>query len=49
MVLNDMVESEYPDKWPDLLGKIMGYMTSPDPKIVFGALEALRVTIKRYE
>jgi hypothetical protein len=27
----------------------MGYLTSPDPKIVFGALEALRVTIKRYE
>jgi len=49
LCLRDMVEEDYPEKWNDLLPKILSYITSNNPSAMEGALEALRVTIKRYE
>jgi hypothetical protein len=47
--IRDMVQSEYPKDWPELIPKVMTFLNNKDPHIMQGALVAIRETVKRYE
>jgi len=47
--LRNIVDFEYPDNWNELVPKIMSYLTSKDYNLMLGALESLRLVVKKYE
>jgi len=47
--LRNIVDYEYPENWNELVPKIMTYLTSKDYNLMLGALEALRLVVKKYE
>ncbi len=49
VALSTIVEEDFPANWPELIPKIMTYLSNQDVNILAGALEALRVTIKKFE
>uniref|UniRef100_A0A061RWK7 Putative importin-7 n=1 Tax=Tetraselmis sp. GSL018 TaxID=582737 RepID=A0A061RWK7_9CHLO len=47
--LKSIVYSDYPEKWPDLLGGVVENMKSAEQARLHGALYALRILARKYE
>eukprot|EP01130_Rhizamoeba_saxonica_P012742 TRINITY_DN5409_c0_g1_i1.p1 TRINITY_DN5409_c0_g1~~TRINITY_DN5409_c0_g1_i1.p1 ORF type:complete len:991 (+),score=205.24 TRINITY_DN5409_c0_g1_i1:46-3018(+) len=44
-----IVDNDFPQEWPNLIDSIMALISTQDIQIVYGALHALRIVVKRYE
>ena len=47
--LRDMVNSDFPDRWPSVVDKISIYLQNPDRNILAGALSCLYKLVKCFE
>lgn len=44
-----IIQHDYPEKWPELLGKVVMFLSSPDPSVVHGGLLILLELVRRFE
>eukprot|EP01116_Phalansterium_solitarium_P023118 TRINITY_DN793_c0_g3_i2.p1 TRINITY_DN793_c0_g3~~TRINITY_DN793_c0_g3_i2.p1 ORF type:complete len:1027 (+),score=443.06 TRINITY_DN793_c0_g3_i2:37-3081(+) len=49
LCMENVVMADFPDRWPELLPKLLSYLTSRDLTVTLGALEALHVLVHKYE
>jgi len=49
VMVKSIAEEDYPERWPQVLDQVMGYMGSADISAVYSALLALRGIFRKFE
>ena len=49
VAIHEVISCDFPEKWPTLVGKINGYLTSDVKEAWLGALLVLYQLVKKYE
>jgi hypothetical protein len=44
-----MVNADFPERWPDLLSTLIGFMQTDDVPRVYGAVQVIMLLCRKYE